>query len=252
MKIFVAEDEQRARIGLCRLIESCAPEHELIGMASNGRDALERIMLLKPDVAFTDIKMSFLDGLSLIKEVRDRGGEVEFVIVSAYADFDFAREAISLGVNDYLLKPVVREELLKTLEKLEDKLANRGDNRSKRKSSLKDLYPNVHPMIAKALEFIESSYSEHISQKELAAEVGLSPEYFSYLFAREVGEKFSIFLRNYRIEQAKELYRTGECDRKDVPYAVGFTDLKYFSKVFNSVTGTSLSQYLDKLENHNG
>ncbi len=247
MKIFVAEDEQRARMGLCRLIENCAPQHELVGTATNGKEALDRIMRLSPDVVFTDIKMSFLDGLSLISAVQERGKHPEFVIVSAYADFDFARQAISLGVSEYLLKPVTKEELVKTLEKLELNLSSRQRGRTGKQSALRDMFPQVHPMIAKSLDIIEKTYSDKISQRELAAEVGLSPEYFSYLFARDVGEKFSVFLRKYRIEKARKLYMSGECDRKDVPYAVGFTDEKYFSRVFHAMTGESLSSFLEKL-----
>ncbi|MCD8218012.1 MAG: response regulator [Clostridiales bacterium] len=250
MRVFVAEDEQRVQIGLCRLIKNYAPEHELVGTASNGDEALNRIQHLLPDVVFTDIKMPVMDGLTLIRKVREQGLATEFVIVSAHADFDFAKQAISLGVNEYLLKPVTKDELMDTLEKVEIKLEKRIQKKFRKKSALRDQYPNVHPMIAKSLDYIEESYADKISQRELAANVGLSQEYFSYLFARDVGEKFSVFLRNYRIERAKELYQGGKCDKKDVPYAVGFTDLKYFSKVFHKATGMTVSQYLEKMADY--
>ena len=91
---------------------------------------------------------------------------------------------------------------------------------------LKEQYPDAHPLILKTLDIIERCYSGKINQKELAQELNVSAEYFSYLFAKNTGETFSNFIRDYRIEQAKYLYRSGEIDKKEVPYAVGFSDAK--------------------------
>lgn len=245
MKIYVAEDEVRARNGLCRLIEGT--EHELVGTASNGQTALEQILQLKPDVVFTDIKMPFLDGLSLIRAVNGHRRSVEFVVVSAYADFEFARQAISLGVSEYLLKPVTQEELMQVLAKIQAKREG-GHVEEQQDSELRNRYPNAHPLVAKSLGAIQTRFSEKISQKDLASELGLTQEYFSYLFARDVGENFSVFLRRYRIDMARRLYRQGQEDRRDVPYLVGFSDAKYFAKVFRIETGQSPTEFCDSLD----
>ena len=99
----------------------------------------------------------------------------------------------------------------------------------------------------KALDIIERCYSGKINQKELAQELNVSAEYFSYLFAKNTGKTFSNFIRDYRIEQAKFLYRKGKLDKKEVPYAVGFSDAKYFCQVFKKVTGETPSEYLLKI-----
>lgn len=245
MKIMIAEDEQRARLGLEKLIQGIGG-HEIVGTASNGQMALEMILRLKPDVVFVDIKMPFLDGLSLIRAVRAHSLSVEFVVVSAYADFQFAQESISLDVLGYLLKPAAREEVDALLQKAAARLEAKRYYPAREARSLREKYPDSHPLILRALDIIQSGYAGKISQRELAKELGLSPEYFSYLFNKNTGVNFSAFLREYRIERAKALYRSGEVDRREVPYAVGFSDAKYFSKVFREATGMTPAEFVQR------
>ncbi len=251
MKIIIAEDEQRTRQGMERLIASIEGDYEVIASASNGQAALDMIVQLKPDLVFVDIKMPFLDGLSLIRSVRSKSVSVEFVVVSAYADFQFAQESIALEVAGYLLKPPTREEITKILKKIEVRLAKKQVYSVQEQWSLREKYPDAHPIILRALDVIQSGYTGKINQKNLAGDLGLSPEYFSYLFNKNIGENFSAFLRNYRIEQAERLYCTGECTKKEVPYAVGFSDAKYFNKVFREVTGKTPAEYIQNCEKFN-
>lgn len=246
MKILIAEDEQRTRLGLEKLIRGISGEYEVVGTASNGQMALEMILRLQPDVVFVDIKMPFLDGLSLIRAVRAHSMSTEFVVVSAYADFQFAQESISLEVLGYLLKPAAREEVEALLQKAAARLEAKRYYPTQGMRSLREQYPNLHPLILRALDIIQSGYAGKISQRELAGELGISPEYFSYLFNKNVGVTFSAFLRDYRVERAKELYRAGETDRREVPYAVGFSDAKYFAKVFREAMGMTPAEFIQR------
>ena len=115
MTILVVEDESRARRGLITMIHSISPSYEIIGDASNGRTAFEIILSKRPDVVFTDIRMPQMDGLELIKKVRSFQMNTRFVIVSAYEEFEYARQALTLGVDDYLVKPVMKEDVEKIL-----------------------------------------------------------------------------------------------------------------------------------------
>lgn len=247
MKILIAEDEQRVRQGLCRLISGLDGAYEVVAQASNGNMALELILQLKPDLVFMDMKMPFMDGLSVIKAVRSRGINTEFVVVSAYADFDLAQQSIELDVAGYLLKPLTKEEAEVVLKKVESRLAGKHNYSSYKEESLHQKYPDVHPLIGKALGIIETGYMGKISQQRLAGELGLTPEYFSYLFAKNIGENFSVFLKKHRIEQAKKLYQSDACSKKDVPYQVGFSDTKYYNKVFRQVTGKTPAEYIAEI-----
>lgn len=248
MKIIIAEDEQRAREGFSKLLSTIPGDYELIAQAANGQTALEMILRLKPDVVFTDIKMPFLDGLALIQAVRAQNLSTEFVVISAYADFELARQSISLDVAEYILKPVTREDIERTLCRFRQRIDGGRRYSVQQAQNLRQKYPDAHPLILRALDVVQNCYAGKINQRELAEGLGISPEYFSYLFSKNIGETFSSFLRTYRIQQAQELYREGGCDRKDVPYAVGFSDAKYFNQVFRKVTGKSPTEYLYECE----
>jgi two-component system response regulator YesN len=247
MRIIIAEDEQRMRQSLSRIIGGLDEDYEVVAMASNGKMALDLILQMSPDLVFTDIKMPLMNGLDLIRAVRARSMETEFAVVTAHADFQFAQESINLGVTGYLLKPPVKEEVEQVLHKTAVKLGKQQEHTEEHSWNLRDRYPDAHPVILKALDMIQSRYNGKLSQKQLAEDLYLSPEYFSYLFAKNIGETFSSFLRGYRIEQAQRLYRTQECDRKEVPYAVGFSDARYFNKVFREVAGKTPTEYLQNL-----
>lgn len=106
MRILIAEDEQRARRGLKSLITSISDKYEVTAEVSDGKQALELIQIIKPDVVFTDLRMPYMDGISLIKSVQALELQTKYVIVSAYEEFEVARQALSLGVSDYLVKPI--------------------------------------------------------------------------------------------------------------------------------------------------
>ena len=92
MRILIAEDEMRASRGLRMLLTSISPEAEVVAEASDGRQAFELIKLHRPDVVFTDIRMPYMDGISLIRAVRDQRIDTKFVIITAYEEFEFARQ----------------------------------------------------------------------------------------------------------------------------------------------------------------
>lgn len=248
MKILIVEDEQRAREGLVKLLQAIPGDHEVVAQVSNGQAALDMLVQLKPDVVFTDIKMPFVDGITLARTARAMNLPTEFVMISAYGDFELARQAISLDVVEYMLKPVTRKDMERTLLRVRDRLRGKWSYARTESANLRDQYPDAHPIILRTLDVIQAGYAGKINQKNLAKELGVSPEYFSYLFSKNVGQTFSVFLRNYRIEKAMELYRSGQCSRQDVPYMVGFSDAKYFAQVFRTVVGKSPAEYLRQCE----
>lgn len=240
MKILIVEDERRASHGLRSLIEKYS-QNQVVGEAQDGKEALEIIKSTHPDVIITDIRMPVMDGITLIKTVRALGFRMKFVILSAYEEFEFARQAIDLGVISYLVKPVVADDVKQLMSRLESENEPLWQENSEK--SLDSEYPNAHPLIKKCLKIIEESYASGLSQKDIAESLELTPEYFSYLFAKNIGENFSKFLRKYRIEKAKELLRDGKIAKDEVCYSAGFTDAKYFAKCFKASAGESVSEY---------
>lgn len=122
LKVFLVEDESVIREMLRDKIPWEEYGYEFVGEASDGEMALPLIRKLKPHVLITDIKMPFMDGLSLSKIVSAELPKTKIVIISGYDDFEYARTALELGVTQYLLKPITRMALRKTLLELKDKL----------------------------------------------------------------------------------------------------------------------------------
>lgn len=112
----IIDDEKHIRNGL----KNCIPWHDLgirvSGTAANGIEACELIDTAKPDIIITDIRMPGMDGLELIKHIRKQACTAKVIILSAYNDFSYAKQAIRFGVSDYLLKPIDEQELLSTIE----------------------------------------------------------------------------------------------------------------------------------------
>ena len=122
IKVFLVEDESVIREMLRDKIPWEEYGYEFVGEASDGEMALPLIRKLKPHVLITDIKMPFMDGLSLSKIVSAELPKTKIIIISGYDDFEYARTALELGVTQYLLKPITRMALRKTLLELKDKL----------------------------------------------------------------------------------------------------------------------------------
>ena len=122
LKIFLAEDEALLREGLRDNIPWEQYGYRFVGEAADGEMALPLLRKTKPDVLITDIKMPFMDGLELSRIVREELPKTKIIIISGYDDFEYAREAISIGVDQYLLKPVTRMNLRKVLQELKEKI----------------------------------------------------------------------------------------------------------------------------------
>ena len=124
MRIVIVEDEPRIREGLARLIGKIKPEYEIVGEASDGLEGFRAIADLRPELVVTDVKMPDLSGLEMLEKLREESIEVKAIVLSAYSEFSYAREAIKLGVSEYLLKPINAGDLARALMNIEDRIAN--------------------------------------------------------------------------------------------------------------------------------
>lgn len=138
-KVFLVEDEVVTREGIRDNVDWKANGFEFYGEATDGDMALPLIQAIKPDVLITDIKMPFMDGLQLSKIIRERMPWVKVIILSGHDEFEYAQEAIKLGVNEYLLKPITVLEMHKVLKKLALQL----DHEKNEKENLKKLQEQV-------------------------------------------------------------------------------------------------------------
>ncbi len=142
-RIILVDDEEEVRKGIIRKIDWEALGFQVVGDAENGQDALEKIEQLEPDVVMTDIRMPYMDGLTLTSWIRQKYPSVKVLIFSGFDDFEYAQKAIKLNVTEYILKPVNVEELTRILnrvrENLEQEIEQRRDVDLLRESYLSSL-----------------------------------------------------------------------------------------------------------------
>lgn len=141
MKIAVIEDEKPIREGLVHILSKISPEYQVVGSAENGTEGLKLLEEEMPDLIMLDIQMPDMDGLQMLKEARARGIYTKVIILTAYSDFSYAKRAIELGIENYLLKPVNLTELKKTLEKVKEELF--VEQRGKKSLSLEKILKDI-------------------------------------------------------------------------------------------------------------
>jgi two-component system response regulator YesN len=233
IKIVIVEDEYRVRHGLSQLINKLETRCKVVGEAENGYEGLMLIQDIQPDVVITDIKMPKMDGLEMIKRVSDMKVNTKFIILSGHAEFELAQAGLRLGAYDYLLKPV-------TITKVKELLEGLTDGTSEKLMVEEEKYSKI---VQDMKETIDSSYGLRLSLSSFAEKYRMTPEYISGLFAKEIGVTYSDYIKEVRIEKAKELLTNSNLKVYEVACQVGYPDQKYFSKIFKDYTGISAKQY---------
>ncbi|WP_128100550.1 response regulator [Paenibacillus sp. DCT19] len=122
-RVLLVDDEEDVREGLVVEVDWEALDLRIVGLAENGREALEMAERVEPDIVVTDISMPFMDGLELARRLRERNPLVKVVILTGYDEFDYARQAVSISVDEYLLKPFSAGHLMELLTRLRAQMA---------------------------------------------------------------------------------------------------------------------------------
>ena len=283
--MLIVDDERIERQGLSALVEryrlpvACQT-------AENGKKALEIMENQAFDLLLTDIKMPFMDGLTLAHEVRRQNPDMIIIILSAYRDFEKAQSAIDERVYRYLLKPVdpsqFREMMLSCLQMLEKRREeNQKQTRMEEdlrvyrrmeaqlRSCLQDdseyIEPDLvrkllmeaednrrefnvdNPAVQQTLWIIHREYMKDISLEEIADRVGLNYGYLSTLFHQQTGQSFVRYLNSLRLEIAAQMLRKGNVKVNEVAQKVGFQRDSYFIASFRQRFGLTPKSYSQQM-----
>lgn len=238
LRIIIVEDEYRARTGLAKMINNFGENYQVVAIAENGYEGMLLAQQYKPDVIFTDIQMPRVTGLEMIEHLISTEYDCRFVIISGYADFEYARKGIRLGVTDYLLKPITMSAVQSLLQKIEKEITLEPDAVTESEFTN---YPSM--IINKIVKDIEHHYIDKLSLEKYAQEYHVTPEYLSTLFSKQVGQPFVRYLKERRMEHAKEMLSKSNKKIYQIAFDVGYTDIKYFCRIFKEVTGVSAREY---------
>lgn len=153
IKLLIADDEYLVLDSLKMIISKNMDDIEIVGTAGSGREAVEKALKYKPDIIFMDIHMPGIDGIEAIKQIKAANSDVLLVIITAYEFFDYAKEAINLGVSEYLLKPINKNKVIETLNNL-SRVINQKRMHLLREVELKERINRIIP-------FIEGQFISH-------------------------------------------------------------------------------------------
>jgi len=149
-KLLIADDEYLVLDSLKMIISKNVENIDIVGTAGTGREAVEKAIELKPDIIFMDIHMPGIDGIEAIRQIKAAGSNALFVIITAYEFFDYAKDAINLGVSEYILKPVNKSKVIETLNNLCDTI------RQNRRLLLREV--ELKEKINRIIPFIEGQF----------------------------------------------------------------------------------------------
>lgn len=271
-RVLLVDDEQIERMALAKKIDRYYGDKVEIYHAVNGRESVAMCGEQKNDIVIMDISMPEMNGVMAAKYIRKMDDQCSIIFLSAYDDFEYARNAIKVRALDYLLKPCDMNDLLAVmdtaLQKLDKENAFNGnsisgkeqnketeicgsnannvrENRLKRTDNVRN--SDEQTTIKYLKEYVENNYIYDISMQEAAEEMGYSDAYFSKLFKQYFNQNFTAYLTEYRIKKAKELLSNTNHSIKDISRMVGYTDSNYFAKIFKRLVGEIPSKYRENL-----
>ncbi|MGL5086320.1 MAG: response regulator transcription factor [Clostridium sp.] len=257
LDILIVEDEAPIRKWIEYTIVNASSDFNVIGTANNGKEGYDLALQLKPKVILTDIKMPVMDGIELTKKIKEELPDTVVIILTNFEEFSYAKQAITYGVYEYLIKSDIRT---KDIKELLDKINNEikiADEKLQKAISVEEHqnfnfigekevqvehnkdYSKYSKSIQSAMEYIEKNYKDHISLGDISKHVYLSHEYFSRLFKEEVGENFVTYLSRYRIKEARKLIKNRDKKISQIAVEVGYTNPGYFSKTYKKYLGVS-------------
>ena len=235
--IMIVEDEYLVRQGIASLVNYEQFGMQVIAQAENGREAWQKFQENPADILLTDINMPQMNGLELAKLVRDQAPKCHIVFLTGYDDFDYARTAIKLGADDYLLKPFSKDDVEEMLAKVQTKL-----DQERKKAKIQNLVDQGQRSELEEAIHARLADSE-LSLKGLAFQLGFSPSYLSVLIKKELGLPFQDYLIQERMKKAKLLLLTTDLKIYEIAEQVGFDDMNYFSQRFKQVVGLTPRQF---------
>lgn len=237
----IIDDEEFTRLLLKDSIDWASLELEVVGEAGSGIEAINKIDELRPHIAFVDICMPFMDGIEFSKLAAERYPGLKIIILTAFDEFEYARQCIGLTVCGYILKPIVRMEIYEILKKVVQSIR---DQPAKEAEEYREIEPTAIGRIAR---YVEEHYTESsLNLTSIAQTFGFNPSYLSRRFKSEFGSSFIEHLTECRMKKAIAMARDNE-KMFATATAVGIPDPNYFGRCFKKYTGSTYSEYVKKL-----
>ena len=193
-------------------------------------DALKEIPSVNYALVLIDIRMPVMDGLELMRRLREKHWTAHCAILSGYADFEYARSALRLGAEEYFSKPLDPEEIHAYLAKIAPSCGT-------------EVLPMQEVHFQQILDYIKMNLYTRLRLEEISERFGYNRNYISQMFTKKLGISFSRYVTQARIESAKRLLNGSPLSVAEIAQRCGFSDEMYFHRVFKNETGMTPTEY---------
>lgn len=271
-RVLIADDEPIERMVITKKLNKIFSDRIEVIAAENGTDALNFYQEKECRIAILDINMPGMTGLEVARALRKQSRDHILIFLTAYDEFDYARQAIAVRALDYLLKPGSDEELTTAVEEAL-RLAAEQDERRRMDAEMRNSgLPGIDEektegfggtglesedqtrdnarmrlIAGEILDYINKNYQEDIALQDIAGALGYSEAYFCKIFRQCFSKSFTSYLTEYRIQMAKKLLADVRNNIKDISMQVGVRDSNYFARIFKRYVGKTPSEYRNSL-----
>jgi len=238
--LVLVDDEQIILKGLGQVFPWAQYDCRVTDTAADGVQGLAIVRSRRPQILLTDIRMPNMDGLSMIAALKSEFPDLQITVLTAFRDFDYAQQAIRLGVCRYLLKPSRMEELHEAVAAMTASLGAR--ERSETPADEGD--GEAGGFVARAAaRYIQQHCTEHLCLSDVADHVYVSQWHLSKLINRYMKQSFFDLLNSCRVQRSQEMLADPTLKINEIAYAVGYADVAHFSRIFKKTTGKTPMEY---------
>lgn len=240
-QVYVVDDDQLILEEIVETVPWMDNGFEVAGYNTSPHTALEQILELRPEVVFSDLKMPAMDGVEMIRMLKEAGADCEFVMLSAFGTFADSRAFFLLEGFDYILKPLQQSEIQIILERLSKKLAHKPG---------RPLLPEpkgANPAFLEMVAYIKDNFCQKHTLRQLSNQFNLSENYICNLFSKHYNSTLTRFVTELRMREALWMMKQTSKAFKEIAVDCGYSDYYYFCKVFKEHYGASPTQY--RMEN---
>ncbi len=241
IQIVIADDEKTIREGLSHLIDSFHFSTKIIGMAEDGKEALQLVRKYNPEILIIDINMPHLNGLEAIELLRKENPEMKVIIISGYDNFNYAQKAVELGVFSYLLKPL-------DITKFKEVLQSAIDGYEKRLLEINLMHKTQQETHLSNYDDVKTYMKSHYAQQDfslnqMAEDFNVSSSSMAKIIKQRTSLNFTDYLNQLRIDAAVTLLKETTLSINEISELVGYTFQHYFSRIFHKYKNMSPSDY---------
>lgn len=184
--------------------------------------------------------------------VKEKYCDIEVVVITGHRDFSYAKQAIHIGVSDYLLKPIDKQEVIDISKKIKNRIENKKDLKlqylsvqtDKNQAKPLSINKKYSELVTNALKIIDESFSDsELSLSSIAENLYVNPSYLCRVFKHEMSENISDYILQIRIKRSIEYLNSTNLKAYEIAEKVGISDSHYFSTLFKKYVGKSIQEY---------